>query len=103
MGPPESAEHGVGFLARFLRYVFWVVILTWLVRRLQQWLFPPQTPRLVSPGTPVSNPLFRDPVCGTHVSPEISYTLEQGGQILHFCSAECREHYRVTQRRAAGG
>ncbi|HWX38741.1 MAG TPA: hypothetical protein VNY09_05840 [Candidatus Sulfotelmatobacter sp.] len=46
-------------------------------------------------------PLHRDPWCGTYVSSEISFPLEQSGQVLHFCSDECRARYRGTARRAA--
>jgi YHS domain-containing protein len=47
-------------------------------------------------------PLFRDPVCGTFVSAEISYPLELDGESLHFCSAECRARYRAGQMREVG-
>jgi YHS domain-containing protein len=46
-------------------------------------------------------PLHRDPWCGTYVSSEISFPLEHAGQVLHFCSAECRSRYRGTSQRAA--
>ena len=46
-------------------------------------------------------PLHRDPWCGTYVSPEISFPLEQAGQVLHFCSAECRARYERSSQRAA--
>jgi len=45
--------------------------------------------------------LLRDPWCGTHVSPEISFPLEQAGQVVHFCSAECRTRYQQSSQRAA--
>ena len=38
--------------------------------------------------TPAPVMLRRDPCCGTYVSPEISFALEQAGQIEHFCSAD---------------
>jgi YHS domain-containing protein len=46
-------------------------------------------------------PLHRDPWCGTYVSPEISFPLEQAGQVLHFCSTECRARYQRSSQRAA--
>ena len=49
--------------------------------------------------TPVA--LQRDPYCGTYVSPEISFPLEQSGQVLHFCSAECRARFQANAKRAA--
>jgi YHS domain-containing protein len=47
-------------------------------------------------------PLHRDPWCGTYVSSEISVPLEQSGQVLHFCSQECRARYQGSAKRAAG-
>jgi YHS domain-containing protein len=46
-------------------------------------------------------PLHRDPWCGTYVSAEISFPFEQSGQVLHFCSQECRARYQRSARRAA--
>jgi len=46
-------------------------------------------------------PLYRDPWCGTYVSPEISMPLEQSGQMLHFCSAECRARYQASSQRGS--
>jgi len=37
------------------------------------------------------------------VSPEISFTLEQAGQVHHFCSDECRERFKSSLPRAASG
>jgi YHS domain-containing protein len=39
--------------------------------------------------------LKRDPVCGTYVSTTASLTRKVDGEVLHFCSAECRDKYRV--------
>jgi YHS domain-containing protein len=36
----------------------------------------------------------RDPVCGMFVSTEVSHRLNQGTEILHFCSQKCLEAYR---------
>jgi YHS domain-containing protein len=46
-------------------------------------------------------PLYRDPWCGTYVSPEISLPMEQSGQVLHFCSAECRARYQASSHRGS--
>ena len=50
----------------------------------------------VSPGSSSqqpSNELKRDPVCGTFVAPELAVTQEIRGQLVHFCSAKCRDEY----------
>jgi len=60
---------------------------------------PVWAPRAEPPRGAVA--LQRDPWCGTFVSPEISFPLEQQGQILHFCSAACRTHYVQASNRAA--
>ncbi len=94
----------MAFLARIVRFLLWLVVATWLVRILVGALFATFAPKKVpSVSPPAPKPLFRDPWCGTHVSAEISHTLEEAGQVLHFCSAECRERYRTSQRRAASG
>ena len=98
----------MSILLRILQFILWVVILGWLVRIVSGWFGwqsalrrqQSRQPRL--PARPEAR-LVRDPVCGTHVSAEISYTLEQSGHVIHFCSAECRERYRDAQRRVAGG
>ncbi len=36
----------------------------------------------------------RDPVCGMFVSTELSHSLKEKGQVLHFCSRECLERYQ---------
>ena len=40
-----------------------------------------------------SNELKRDPVCGTFVAPELAVTQQIRGQVIHFCSAKCRDEY----------
>ncbi len=39
--------------------------------------------------------LKKDPVCGAYVSPAVSVTRKINGELLHFCSAECRDKYPV--------
>lgn len=98
--PPESAEHGVAILARIIQFILWLILATWLGRKLLGWLFgakqdaPAATPR-------AARLLHRDPVCGTHVSPEISFTLEHEGTVHHFCSVECRAKFGLAQRARA--
>jgi len=51
---------------------------------------PPSGPTVVAGGE-----LKKDPVCGTYVSTGASVTRTVNGQLLHFCSRECRDKYRV--------
>jgi len=44
---------------------------------------------------PLAGELKRDPVCGTFVSTASSLKKSVGGEIVHFCSAACRDRYPV--------
>ncbi len=35
----------------------------------------------------------RDPACGTYVDVEVSVQERAGAEVLHFCSAKCRDAY----------
>jgi YHS domain-containing protein len=51
---------------------------------------PPSQPSVVAGGE-----LKKDPVCGTYVSTSVSVTRKVDGELLHFCSTECRDKYRA--------
>jgi YHS domain-containing protein len=58
--------------------------------------------RSANHAAPVSQPhvvvggeLKKDPVCGTYVSTGASVTRTVNGELLHFCSKECRDKYRA--------
>jgi len=53
---------------------------------------PPSGPR--RPPVIASAELKKDPVCGTYVSTTASITSKVNGEIVHFCSPECRDRYR---------
>jgi YHS domain-containing protein len=49
-----------------------------------------------APNAPPLQPggeLKRDPVCGTYVSTAVSVKRTVKGEVLHFCSEECRNRY----------
>ena|ERR1700722_10524553 len=105
LGPNEPLESG-GRVKLENRLEEWVGRgMAWLMRKLMA--------RLLRSGAPVPPPiddasrpavsLHRDPWCGTYVSPEISFPLEQPGQVLHFCSSDCRTRYTqsASSQRAA--
>ena len=83
----------------FLRVVLPLVVL-WLIRGVLRTLFasfhssvtqaPKQAPTFHAGGE-----LKKDPVCGTYVSVDASVTKKVNGELLHFCSANCRDKYRV--------
>jgi YHS domain-containing protein len=42
---------------------------------------------------PLTGELKKDPVCGTYIAAATSLKEKVGGQILYFCSTECRDKY----------
>jgi YHS domain-containing protein len=44
---------------------------------------------------PAAAELKKDPVCGTYVSTAASLTRTINGKVVHFCSQECLNKYRV--------
>jgi len=50
----------------------------------------PREPTVISGGE-----LKKDPVCGTYVSSALAVTRTVNGELVHFCSKECRDKYRV--------
>ena len=61
-----------------------------VVRPMGQAGAPRSQPSVVTGGE-----LKKDPVCGTYVSTGASVTRKVDGQLVHFCSAECRDKYRA--------
>jgi YHS domain-containing protein len=58
---------------------------------------PASGPKSATPNAPQGR-TARDPVCGMFVSTEVSHRLVEDGQVLHFCSKNCKESY---EKRAA--
>jgi YHS domain-containing protein len=86
----------------FVRVIFPLLVF-WVLRSALKSLFAgfqtasstpqarPQKPPTVSTG----GELKKDPVCGTYVSTVASITRSVNGQVIHFCSKECRDKYNV--------
>ena len=103
----------MNFLGRVMRFLFWVLIVSWsvaLLRRLARWMLrgamPAQMRSDTAAGELASGPasenaqsgltarkLVRDPVCGMHVAEELSVPLRESGELVHFCSVACRDKY----------
>jgi YHS domain-containing protein len=47
------------------------------------------------PSSPQASELKKDPVCGTFVSTAVALQKNAGGQTYYFCSADCRDKFRV--------
>jgi YHS domain-containing protein len=90
---------------KMLRYLIVDILLPLLVfallRSFFRSLFPTQrnvtrqAPPASQPNVVVGGELKKDPVCGTYVSTGASVTRTVNGQVLHFCSKECRDKYRA--------
>jgi YHS domain-containing protein len=99
----------MGFIGRFVKFLFWVLILSWAVKLIARML------RGANRGEPApgrdrtrdgerGKRLVRDPVCGMHMAEELALALSAGGGTQYFCSEECRQKYESGfLRRAANG
>jgi YHS domain-containing protein len=94
----------MSFLSRIVRFLFWLLIVSWSVaflRRVVSWMLrnPSGNPSHEGHGQDsmhaggVARRLVRDPVCGTHVAEEVAIPLREGGELVHFCSLACRDIY----------
>ena len=94
----------MSFLSRVMRFLFWVLILSWsvtLLRRAVAWMLRGGTaaPQQGTAGSSsnqdvaTTRRLVRDPVCGVHVAEVLAIPLREGGETLHFCSIACRDQY----------
>lgn len=53
-----------------------------------------QPPSAQQPSVQPGGELKKDPVCGTYVAASASLTRTVNGEVLYFCSSECRDKYR---------
>jgi hypothetical protein len=118
----------MNFLARIMKFLFWLLIVSWsvaLLRRVLAWMLREAIPaaqadqdaaadsageagaRWRSTDTQngvAARRLVRDPVCGVHVAEVLAVPLRESGELLHFCSSACRDKYvDGRQRMAANG
>jgi len=97
-------------LARILRFLFWLVVLSWGISLLKR-LFSVRPREGTSaeqgravPEAPGSKRLVRDPICGVHVAEELAISVRTGNEMVHFCSEKCRDRYLgETQKLAVNG
>jgi YHS domain-containing protein len=100
----------MNFLARILRFLFWLLVLSWglwLLHRivgsmLRNETAPSPQATDASAGIPsAARRLVRDPICGMHVDETRSIPFREGGELVHFCSTACRDAYAVNSRKFA--
>ena len=89
----------MAFILRMMRYLFWLLVVSWSVavlRRIVGKMISGDSgvkPSVDVPNDAVGQKLVRDPLCGMHVAAGLALPLNQGGEVLYFCSAECRDKY----------
>ena len=100
----------MNFLARIVRFLFWLLVLSWSLRLLRRIVGAlvrsnqapaPQAADASSDAPTGAHRLVRDPVCGMHVDETLSIPLRDGAEVLHFCSPACRDAYTVNVRKFA--
>ena len=89
-----------------LRFVFWLLIVsgtTSILRRIVAQMGEGDEARggMDRPGDEAAQKLLRDPICGMHVAEGLAVPLREGTEIVHFCSAACRDKYLSGAKRFA--
>ena len=100
----------MNFLARIVRFLFWLLVLSWGLRLLRR-IVGGVLRNEEAPGSQAADAggaipssarrLVRDPVCGMHVEETRSIPFRNGNELVHFCSAACRDAYAVNSRKFA--
>jgi YHS domain-containing protein len=105
--PQAAPANPMTFIARILRFLFWVLIVSWsvsLLRRVVDSMGAAaanrQQPIDVASDT-VSRKLVRDPVCGMHLAEGLAIAERSGGEPVFFCSEECRNKFITEPRKFA--
>jgi YHS domain-containing protein len=105
----------MSFISRVIRYLFWLLVVSWSVALLRRVVgrmlnhamgSRSQTASRAAQGMKqgvnvnassdaagAARRLVRDPVCGAHVAEVLAIPLREGGELLHFCSVACRDQY----------
>jgi len=101
----------MGFFVRLIRFVFWVLIVSWVLKLVGQMLSGGKRQPAARDARPTGaneaasgKRLVRDPICGMHMAQEVGLPLIANGETQYFCSPECRAKYESSiLRRAANG
>ena len=98
------------FLARLMRFLIWVVIVSWGVRLAGRFisalLQPARSREPLKPSADLNagqgaRLLVRDPICGVHIAEVLAIPLRENGELLHFCSLACRDAYLNSSQKLA--
>ena len=86
-------------LFRFLILLIVIALVRYLfaaVSRAISQTFNPQTPTDSAPSSgTLGGELKQVPVCGTYVSTKTSVKKTINGELVHFCSIDCRDKFKV--------
>jgi YHS domain-containing protein len=89
----------MSFIVRMLRYLFWLLVISWSVAILQKIVGKMvrggtgSEPHGDVPSATANQKLVRDPICGMHVAEGLAVPLKYRGETLQFCSVQCREKF----------
>ena len=94
----------MGFLGRILRFLFWVLIVSWALKLLGRAIGgakagESEAHRGNTEPAGGGKRLVKDPVCGLHVAEELALPLYANGEVVHFCSDDCRAKYEGSMER----
>src|SRR6266436_2869642 len=103
---PGNTNIYMTFLARFVRFLFWLLVASWaawLLRSFVAWMLRNATAAGQTPteGRQLGRRLVRDPICGMHVDETLSIPFPDEGELLHFCSPACRDAYAESVKKFA--
>lgn len=105
--PEVASANPMAFIARILRFLVWVLIVSWsvsLLRRLVNRMggVADRQQPIDVPSDAVSRKLVRDPVCGMHIAEGLAITeRSSGGEPVYFCSEECRNKFMDAPKKFA--
>ena len=102
----------MSFLGRVLRFLFWVLLLSWVMKLLGRALGgtagrsgepASADPNRAADGEAATagRRLVKDAVCGMHIAEELALSIDADGETHYFCSPECRAKFESSMARRA--
>ena len=97
----------MGFLVRLIRLLFWVLLVSWVIRLVGSFFGGGRRAPARGTGAATDDSamrgkrLVKDPVCGMHLAEELALPMSANGETQYFCSQECREKYESSVLRRA--
>lgn len=103
-----SAAIVMGFFGRLIRFVFWVLIVSWGIKLVGRLFSGTSQPAARGGSSATADDpavrgkrLVKDPVCGMHLAEELSLPISANGETQYFCSEQCRSKYENSVLRRA--